>query len=230
MRDDSRARPDDWNETESNASEVRRRLARTLRRELVHDARSAAARRANLAADDLADEAITWALENWRAKPGAVSPEQWMRKRALQILDEALDREALAAESRAEERAVESVRLAGDAQNEDEERADWIDLAGMAKADGKTDGEAGEDPFDGLAGDPLVSSPADRFAERETFVVLETALRGLPERRRKMVAHRYLDGLAVEEIAYLLDSTAGDVRREIAAGIDDLRREVAPRT
>src|SRR5947207_7887685 len=180
MRDDARPRPDDWRELETTASEVRRRLARTLRRELVHDPRSTLARTANIAADDLADESFTWALENWRAKPATVSPEGWMRKRGLQILDESLDREALAAESRAEERAVESDRLAGDAPNEDEDRADWIDVSGMAAGDGKTDGDVSEDPFDGLVGDPLVTSPAERYAERETLGVLETAMRGLP--------------------------------------------------
>jgi RNA polymerase sigma factor (sigma-70 family) len=227
---DGRPRPDDWREVETTASDVRRRLSRTLRRELVHDPRSTAARRQNFAPDDLADEALAWAFENWKAKPAAVTPEQWMRKRALQILDESLDREALAAESRAEERAVESGRLADDAHNEDEGRADWIDVSGMAAADGKTDGDVSEDPFDGLVGDPLVNSPADRYAERETLAVLDAAMRGLPERRRRVVAHRYFDGLAVEDIAYLLDTTSGDVRHEIAAGIEDLRREVAART
>ena len=231
MRDEARPRADEWSGVEKDAALVRRRLARTLRRELVHDSRSGAARTANLAADDFADEAIAWALENWKAKPAGVSPEQWMRKRALQILDESLDREALAAESRAEERAVESGRLAGEARDEDEERADWFDVSGMAKQDGKQDGDGrGEDPFDGLVGDPLLNSPAERFDERETFVVLDAALRGLPERRRKIVAHRYLDGISVDDIAYLLDTTTAEIRVEIAAAIDELRREVAART
>jgi RNA polymerase sigma factor (sigma-70 family) len=202
-----------------------------LRRRLVHDPRAVAERPHSIAAADLADESFTWALEYWKAKPSSVTPEQWMRKRGLQILDEALDREALAAEGRAEsvaeERDAERRLLAHQLLRHEDERADWLDMAGMAAADGKTEADGGEfDPFDGIACDPLVSSPSERLDERETLVALERALLSLPEHRRKIVAHRYLDGLAVEEIAYLLDAPPADVRVEIASGIEDLRRAV----
>jgi len=206
-----------------------------LRRRLVHDPRAVAERPRDVVAADLADEAFTWALENWKAKPAAVSPEQWMRKRGLSLLDEALDRESLAAEGRAENRAeerdAERRLLAHQLLRHDDGRADWIEMSGLASADGKSDSDVGEfDPFDGIACDPLVSSPAERLDERETLVALDRALLTLPEHRRKIVAHRYLDGLAVEEIAYLLDAPTAEVRVEIAAGIEDLRRAVLAKT
>jgi len=231
MRDNGSPRSEEWVDVQQTASDLRRRLERMLRRRLVHDPRAVVERPHAIVAADLADESFTWALENWKAKPSSVPPEQWMRKRGLQLLDAALDREALAAEGRAEsvaeERDAERRLLAHQLLRHDEERADWIDMSGMAADDGKTEGEAGEfDPFDGIAGDPLVSSPSERLDERETLAALERALLSLPEHRRNIVAHRYLDGLAVEEIAYLLDAPTDDVRVEIASGIEDLRRAV----
>jgi RNA polymerase sigma factor (sigma-70 family) len=194
----------------------------------VHDPRAGVARIQNVSVADLADEAFAWALESWKQKPTTTSPELWTRKHAHQLLDEALDAEALAAESRAEERATERVLLAHDLHEDDEERADWLDMAELAGRATKHDKDLGEDePFDGLESDPQVSSPSDRLDGRETLVELERAMLGLPEQRRKAVAHRYLDGLSVEEIAYLLDSPAVAVEREIATGLAELQRALA---
>jgi RNA polymerase sigma factor (sigma-70 family) len=221
-------RSTEWDEMEANAADVRRRLARTVRRELVHDPRATAVRLQNLASADLADEAFAWSLENWKAKPAAVSPEQWMRKHALQILDEALDREALAAESRAQERVDQSRVLAHELPRDEDEREGWMDIADLATRAKRRDVDGGDDdPFDGLEGDPLVSSPAVRLDARETLVELERALLTLPERRRKVVAHRFLDGLEIEEIAYLLDVPVADVRAEIVSGLAELQRSLA---
>lgn len=231
MRDNGSPRSAEWKELEANALDVRRRIVRTLRRELVHDARAGSARLQNLGAEDLADEAFAWALENWKAKPAAVTPEQWMRKRGLQILDESLDVEALAGESRAEERAAEGRVHAHDlARDDDDERAGWLDIAVLAKRRVKRESDGGQDdPFDDRASDPLVSSPADRLDERETLIELERALLALPERRRRVVAHRHLDGLGVEEIAYLLDAPTTDVRRELAKGLGELQSALRAR-
>jgi len=43
------------------------------------------------------------------------------------------------------------------------------------------------------------------------------------------VAHRYLDGLDVKEIAYLLDTPIEAIEREIVAGIRDLQTDFAAR-
>jgi RNA polymerase sigma factor (sigma-70 family) len=230
MGSDGVARSAEWQLFEANAAELRVQLARCLRRELVHDARAAGVRIQNLAVTDLADEAIAWGLENWKAKPTATPPELWIRKRALQLLDTALDAEALAAESRAEERDTERRLVAHDLSDDghDEERAGWLDMAELATRGDRREREGGDDePFDGLESDPQVSSPQDRLGERETIAALERAMLRLPEERRRMVAHRFLDGLSVHEIAYLLESTARHVESEIRAGLRDLQFALA---
>jgi len=234
MRDDGRPRSEEWTDVARAASEVRRRLQRMLRRRLVHDERTSAERPRAILAADLADDAFAWALDNWRAKPATVTPEQWMMKRGLSLLDDALDREALAAEGRAEtlaeERGAERRLLAHALLRSEDGRRDYVDLAGMATSDGRADGEPEEyDLFDETACDPLVASPSDRIDERERLAHVESALSSLADHRRRIVAHRYLDGLSVEEIAYLLDAPELDVKAEIAAGIEDLRRAVLAR-
>lgn len=229
MTTNGAARSEEWQALEADAAEFRRELARTVRREMVHDPRAGGVRVQNLAAGDLADEAFAWALENWKARPTATPPALWIRKRALQLLDEALDAEALAAESRAEERAAERRLLAQEiaSDTDDEERRDWLDMAGLAtRASRRIAPDAEDEPFDGLESDPEVSSPEDRLGERETLVEVERAMLALPERRRKALAHHYLDGLAVEEIAYLLDAPPSAVRGEIDAGLRELQRSL----
>jgi len=223
-------RSTEWGLFEANAAELRMLLERCLRRELVHDSRAAVARIQNLSVADLADEAITWGLENWKAKPVATPPDLWIRKRALQLLDEALDAEALAAESRAEERSVERRLIAHDLIDDgaDEERADWLDMAQLATRDQGREKDGGDDePFDGLESDPQVSSPSDRLDERETIEALERAMLHLPERTRRVLAHRFLDGLSVSEIAYLLEVRTDTVEREMTDGVSALRTELA---
>jgi DNA-directed RNA polymerase specialized sigma24 family protein len=220
----------EWREVERSAGDVRRRLERLLRRELVHDARTSSARLHNVVAEDLADEAFAWALENWKAKPATTAPEQWMRRRALQILDESIDREALVAESREEERDVERRFLAHELLKDDDERAGWLEVAELALRRRRASSDGTEEvPFEALECDPLVCSPADRLDERETFVELERSLLRLPELRRRAIAHRYFDGLAVEEIAYLLDVPVADIRSEIHQGLTDLHHGLAAR-
>jgi len=229
MTSNGAARSAEWGVFEEYAGDLRRMLSRTLRRELVHDARSATARVQNMPVGDLADEAIAWGLENWRSKPHATSPETWVRKHALQLLDELLDDEALAADGRAEERDAERRVLALEllSDQHDEERADWLDMAELALRRRRERPSLDDEPFDSLECDPQVSSPEDRLDERETIVRLERALLRLPEKRRKVVAHRFLDGLAIEEIAYLVDEPAKLVEREIAAGLRDLQADMA---
>lgn len=223
-------RPADWHDYEANAATLRRGLTRILRRELVHDPRAAVARIANDSVEDLVDEAFAWTLENWKAKPTATLPSQWLRKRALRLLDESLDREALAAESRAEERVAEGRILAHEVAQDDTERAGWIEIAELAGRRHNRDlGDGEGEPFDGLLSDPQISSPDDRLFSRETLGELDRALGKLTERRRRVIAHRYLDGLAVGEIAYLLDASVDSVEAELAAGLKDLQLDFAAR-
>jgi DNA-directed RNA polymerase specialized sigma24 family protein len=211
----------EWSEFRRDAAALRKQLERSLRRQLVHDARAARARLQNVAAPDLADEAMAWVLAEWRSKPAGTPPAQWMRKRGLQLLDEALDREALAAESRDEERREEKRLLAISLLSDDEERARWLELVD----------EAGDPPvpFDGLTAEDEVSRVDARLDETELLQQLDRALARLPEVRRRVVVHRYLDDLAPDDVAYLLDMSAPDVETELASAVRALRLDLAPR-
>lgn len=213
----------EWSEFRRDAALLRKELERTLRRQLVHDARAARARLQNLSAPDLADEAMAWVLAEWRSKPAGTPPAQWMRKRGLQLLDEALDREALAAESRDEERREEGRLLAMSLVSDDEERARWLELVDV---DGAADAAL---PFDGLTAEDEVSRVDARLDETELLQQVDRALARLPETRRRVVVHRYLDDLSPEDVAYLLDMSTPEVERELASAVRALRIELSPR-
>lgn len=212
----------EWREFRTNAESHRHDLERAIRRRLVHDARAATARVQNLSARDLADEALVSTLDRWRAKPAGTPPVLWMQKRAMSLLDEALDREALAAESREEERAEESRLRSHDLLQDDEERSRWLDLVS------RDDAPETEEPFDGLACDPEGSVEA-RLDETERLTELDRALQRLPELRRRVVVHRFLDGLDADDVAYLLDLTAVEVEQELGSGVKALRLALVTR-
>lgn len=218
------ATPDsaEWAAFRREAGEHRKDLERSLRRLLVHDPRAAKARIQNLSPPDLADEAFTWALDEWRSKPTGTSPAQWMRKRALHLLDESLDRESLAAESRAEERREESRQLARDLLKDDEERERWLELVEDSTAELPVQ-------FDGLAADDEVSSVESRLDATEVLEHLDRALARLPEVRRRIVVHSFLDELSPEDVSYLLDMSVADVELELASAVKSLRLELTPK-
>jgi RNA polymerase sigma factor (sigma-70 family) len=212
--------PEEWRSFREDASKHRRALERIVRRTLVHDPRVAEARLRNLDPVDFADEAMCWALSEWRAKPSGVTPEQWARKRALQILDAALDRESLNAEGRAEERRVESQLRAGEIEPQDEVESLWREVF---------EEETREIPpdFEELPSDPAVSQADVRFSEAERVTELTQALRRLPDLQRRVVSLRFLDGLKADDVAYLLDLTPEQASQEMAEALRALRTELA---
>ncbi len=238
-RDDLPSTPE-WEDFRGSIVDHRKRLERALRREMIHDARAATARLQNVAVVDLADDALCHTLDQWRSKPGGTAPFEWMLKHALLLLDAALDREALAAESRQEERAEESKLVAHDLMQDDDERAAWLDMVELTRLAG--DGEAGDGAiegggargvlspdghqFDGLTSPADASVPDERLQQRETLAALERALLDLPEVRRRAVAHRFLDGLGIDEVAYLLDLEPDDVEIEVAEALKTLRGDL----
>lgn len=217
-------RSEEWEAFRHDAPEIRKDLERTLRRILVHDPRATTARRQNVAPADVADEAFAWVLAEWRSKPSATSPAQWMRKRALQILDESLDRELLDAESRREERAEEARLRRFEVLDDvdDDERTRWIEMVGGAH-------RSHPEPFDALVADESVSSVEARLTETELLEQLDREMAALPEIRRRILVHRILDELPVDDIAYLLDVTAEDVERELDGAVRDLRNRLTAR-
>ncbi|MCE9634593.1 MAG: hypothetical protein K8T90_02720 [Planctomycetes bacterium] len=212
----------EWDEFRQDAETIRKDLERLLRRRMIHDPRAAKARLQNISPPDLADESYAWALEEWRSKPHATSPQMWVRKRALQLLDESLDTESLAAESRAEERLEESRILARELLTDDQERDRRLELL---------ESEGGDDslPFDSIAADEAVSNVESRLAETELLERLDGALARLSETTRRVVVHSFLDDLPADDVAYLLDLSAEDVVRELASGVKALRADLTPK-
>jgi len=226
----------EWDDFRESVIDHRKRLERALRRELIHDARAATARLQNVAIPDLADDALCHTLDEWRSKPSSTAPFQWMLKHALQLLDAALDREALAAESRLEERVEENKLIAHDLHQDDEERTSWLEMAELTQlAHDEVDGAEARGPlsqdghqFDGLTSPADASNPDERLQQRETLLELERAMLRLPSQRRKAIAHRFLDGLDISEIAYLLDIEPDDAEIEISEALKTLRIELKP--
>lgn len=210
---------EEWTAFQQNALEHRKDLERTLRRLLTHDRRTDGARASGVSARDVADEALTWALSEWRSKPSRTPPAQWMRKRAIQLLEEALDRETLDDEGRREELLEERRQRKLEHVVDDEERTRWRDLIGSRREPPV--------PFDGLAADDQVSRVESRLDETELLEQLDRELGNLPEIGRRVLVHRYLDDLGVDDIAYLLDLPVEDVQRELDGAVADLRRRLA---
>jgi DNA-directed RNA polymerase specialized sigma24 family protein len=230
-RNDMPSTPE-WMEFRGKVVDHRKRLERALRRALVHDPRAETARLQNVAILDLADDALCRTLDEWRSKPGGTAPFQWMLKHALQLLDQALDREALAAESRREERQEEGKLVAYDLMHDDEERRAWLEMAELTQLDfdDETDVDAPSTghQFDGLTSPPDTSSPDERLEQRETLVELERAMLGLSALRRRAIAHRFLDGLGIDEVAYLLDLDEDAAEIEISEALRSLRSTLRP--
>ncbi len=222
----------EWDAFHDSVLDHRKRLERALRREVVHDARSARCRLQNLAVRDLADEALCQTLDEWRSKPSGTPPFEWMLKRGLHLLDEALDREALAAESRHEERSEEQRLHEFNLTRDDEERARWLEVAGLARgADDEAFAETGDGEscqFDRLTSPPDTSCPDARMQQAETILELDRALLRLPELRRRAVAHRFLDGLDLGEVAFLLDLEEHEVEVELTSALRTLRDDLRP--
>lgn len=145
-----------------------------------------------------------------------------MRKRALQLLDESLDREALDAESRAEERSEELRLWKQELLGDDEERARWRDIVHGSRRERPA-------PFDGLAADASVSRVESRLDEQDRMDDLDQALARLPEMRRRIVVHRFLDELSIDDIAYLVDVPVNDVERELGEAVRVLRHDLSAR-
>ena len=215
----------EWLAFEAQAEELRWGLARELEARFAGDPRVSLA--PDVSFDEIAEEAFALAFEQWRAKPAAVAPATWMRRHATSVLEATLDAAALAAESAGEEREAERGEAIASRADAEEGRRQWSELV-----DPDDEGapvlsiteELGS--FDLLVCDPLVSSPEDRMREHELLAEIGRALQGLPDRLRRAVAHRYLDGLPMVEVAYLLECTETEARQAVTSGLAELRRRV----
>jgi RNA polymerase sigma factor (sigma-70 family) len=215
----------EWRELRENAELHRDDVVRHLRHRLAGDPRADATDLLSLR--EIAEEAYALAVEDWRSKPAAISPAAWLRRHALVILDAALDEAALAAEGADEERRAERPEAQQDREDVEEGRRAWFEMVDRDDEGGLPASITEElGTFDLLVCDPTVSSPEERMRERELLAEIGRALQSLPERSRRAVAHRYLDGLPLAEVAYLLECSEAEAQSEIAAGLAELNRRI----
>jgi uncharacterized protein len=74
----------------------------------------------------------------------------------------------------------------------------------------------------------VASAPPAAQEERDTLTLVREAVELLPARERDAVVLHYVDGLACDEIAEVLDSSPGAVRVRLHRARARLRRELAP--
>ncbi len=71
-------------------------------------------------------------------------------------------------------------------------------------------------------------SPREAFEAQEIRTRLESAINELPEREREVFILRYLNGLALSEVAEALGIALGTVKAHLAHGIEKLRVILTP--
>ena len=158
-------------------------LHRVLRRELRLDPRSEAAGGA-VSVPDVVQNAIAYVFEHFRQKPGELTPDRWLVRRGLIFLDAELDQATEAAESVPEPK--------------EEPQEEWEELMNLPVAEHL--------PLDGRPGDPDRTSPEVLQAKRAARFATADALKALPPRQRTALVLRHIEGYAIPEIAFVLNT------------------------
>jgi DNA-directed RNA polymerase specialized sigma24 family protein len=178
---------------------------------LAHDVRRQDGDVKREVAGELASEAVAWVAAHRSEAPADAPPALWLRKVALTLLDERLEKEAIANggvyRSWAGETGSPIAPLLEDAR----ERSRWSRVAERVEAESR--------------GEP-VRQAAGPQEEHERIRALERALLRLPEVRRRAVTHHYLDHLAHNEIGFLLEISVDEVALELDAGLKGIWLEM----
>ncbi len=166
------------------------RLSEVLKRERRLDPRIVAAGGA-ISIPDITEEALAYVFEHFREKPAEMSPDRWLVRRGLIILDAELDR--IEREATGE----------GEAPPEAEPQEDWEEIMNL--------------PVYMIAG--MEGTPADESRTSPDVIqdraqaqqATAKALQSLPSRYRKALLLKHLEGYQVPEIAYVLNSSEEQV-------------------
>ena len=145
---------------------------------------------------DIVEEALAYVFGHFREKPPHMSPDRWLVRRGLLILDEELSR-------------IEREPTGGTPEpHAEEEREDWEDLMDLPVFEATAmDAHAAEE---GRAAPDVIGDRHE--AQRETAA----ALKALPERQRKAIVLKHLEGYALPEIAYVLNAEEATVESWLA--------------
>jgi len=166
------------------------RLSQVLKRERRLDPRIRNAGGA-ISLADITEEALTYVFEHFREKPAHMSPDRWLVRRGLLILDAELDR--------VEHEATGE----GEAPPVAEPQEDWEEVMDL--------------PVFMISG--LEQTPADESRTSPSIIgdrveaqqATAEALKSLPPLYRKALLLKHLEGYQLPEIAYVLNSNEQQV-------------------
>jgi DNA-directed RNA polymerase specialized sigma24 family protein/ribosome-associated translation inhibitor RaiA len=162
------------------------RLNEVLKRERLLNPRIMSAGGA-VSIPDIAEDALVYVFEHFRDKPAQMSPDRWLVRRGLLLLDAEL------------ERVEREATGEGEAPPVFEPQEDWeeiMDLPAFALAG-----------LEGTEADASQANPeilGDRNLAQQATAA---ALQSLSDRHRKALVLRHLEGYALPEIAYVLNSS-----------------------
>lgn len=195
---------------------LRDRVARLVRRELLHDPSLAGVPKEAVSVPDVVDEAMVWTVENLPSRPPFLTPEQFLWRRVLHQLD--LARESIlrsAAASAEEERVAAAHR-----EPEQEMNMEWADAEDLLFGGGEPL------PLDLDEAPRAVSDPASILDREAVQAAVSEALRELPEGQRRAVLLHDLEGYDAAEIAFVLARSEDRVREDLEAARRALRRRL----
>ncbi len=195
---------------------LRDRVARLVRREILHDATLAGIPRSAISVPDVVDEAMVWTQENLGRRPPFLTPEQFLWRRVLHQLDLA---RASVLRTAAAEREEEKV-AAAHREPETELDMEWSDAEDLIFGGGEPL------PFDLDEAPPGGSDPEAILGREALQVAVSEALRELPETQRRAVLLHDLEGYDPAEIAFVLARSEDRVREDLEAARRALQRRL----
>ncbi len=197
----------DLEDFRDHVAEHAARLQKVLKRERRLD-RRLRRQGSRISVPDLVEEAIAYVFEHFREKPRHLSPDRWLVRRGLLLLDQTLAVE--------EAGPGESTGVpAPDPEEEEEARQVWEELQDLEPS--------ANDPLEGHPAEQDRAAPDAMRQRREAQRATAYALHQLPETIRRVLTLRHLEGYAAPEIAYVLNTTEEQVGRWLAEGETALR-------
>jgi len=187
----------DLEEFRDQIGEYASRLHKVLRRERRLDPRSAEVGGA-VSLADVVEDAIAYVFEHWREKPASLSPDRWLVRRGLILLDAELDR--------AKEESTASSSF--EAWSEPQEA--WEELMNLPVEEWTL--------LDGTPADRNRSSPEIVGNRNEAEAATARALTDLPHRQRVALLLRHVEGYAVPEIGFVLNADDAQVESWLDEG------------
>ena len=195
---------------------LRGRVARLVRREIVHDPSLSEVPKEAISVPDVVDEAMVWALEHMGRRPAWLTPEQFLWRRVLHQLDLARESVLRARAGEAEEAEVASRHR----EPNPELDMEWEEAEDLIYGGGEPL------PLDLDEASRTDSDPAEILDREAAQQAVSDALRELPDSQRRAVLLHDLEGYDPQEIAFVLSVGEDRVREDLEAARRALRRRL----